>query len=173
MTGELARALTGVGHRIAQACIALGAAVAAHETAPADTRSQDASLRPRLDALAGTVAAVTGQLAEAVRELGTPGAHMPPSQFPLLRGESGGRPPEAAPRGESGGRPPEAALRRESGGRPPEAAPRGESGDLARAGGADLTGLGGEAAGLLAATDSLVDAIETGAEILRHPEEVA
>jgi hypothetical protein len=37
---------------------------------------------------------------------------------------------------------------------------------------ANLTGLSGEAAGLFAATDSLVDAIDTAAEILGHPEQV-
>lgn len=147
MTGELARALIGVGHRIAQACIALGAAVAAHETASASVRNQDASLQPRLDALAGSVAAATGQLADAVRELGPPGLHLPRSPFLMLRAQQRDLTPKAD--GDQA------------------------AGDQATIDGEDLTGPGGEAAGLLAATDSLVDAIETGAEILRHPEEAA
>jgi hypothetical protein len=153
MTGELARALITAGHRIAQACIALGAAVAAHETAGASARSQDASLQPRLDAFAATVAAATGELAESVRELGTPGAHTPPSQFPILRAQQHDILPPA---------PGADDVKRD----PAED-------DQASADSAGLTGLGREAAGLLAATDSLVDAIETGAEVLRHPDEVA
>lgn len=150
MTGELARGLIGVGHRIAQACIALAAAVAAHETAATNARSQDASLQPRLDALAGSVMAATGQLARAVRELGTTGAHVPPSQFPLLRARQRDIVPVLSDEAGHGDQP---------------------GVDRAPGDGADLTGLGGEAAGLRVATDSLVDAIETGAEVLRHPEE--
>jgi uncharacterized membrane protein YccC len=153
MTGELARALIAVGHRIAQACIALGAAVAAHETADASARSQDGSLQPRLDALAATVAAATGELAESVRELGAPGAHVPPSQFPILRARQHDI-VAPAPGAD-------------------DATSDEAEGHQAGADSAGLTGLGREAAGLLAATDSLVDAIETGAEVLRHPEEVA
>ncbi len=152
MTGELARGLIGVGHRIAQACIALAAAVAAHEAAASSARSQDASLQPRLDALAGTVKAATGQLAEAVRELGTTGAHVPPSQFPLLRAQQRDIMPAPSADGATADR---------------------ADADLAGRDGASRAGPGGEAAGLLVATDSLVDAIETGAEILRHPEEAA
>jgi uncharacterized membrane protein YccC len=145
MTSELAGALTGVGHRIAQACIALGAAVAAHETAPASVRSQDESLQPRLDALAGSVAAATDQLAEAVRELGTVGPHLPPAPIPALRAQQR----DLLPTAEAD-----------------QAADDPTTVDVE-----DRTGPGGEAAGLLAATDSLVDAIETGAEILQHPEQ--
>jgi len=41
-----------------------------------------------------------------------------------LRGDAGGRPPEATLRGDAGGRPPEATLRGDAAGRPPEATPR-------------------------------------------------
>jgi uncharacterized membrane protein YccC len=152
MTGELARGLIGVGHRIAQACIALAAAVAAHETATTDARSQDASLQPRLDALADSVITATGQLAQAAGELGTTGARVAPSQFPLLRAQQRDIVPTLSGKADHGDQP---------------------TGDQAPGDDADLTGLGGEAAGLLVATDSLVDAIETGAEILRHPEDSA
>jgi uncharacterized membrane protein YccC len=151
MTSELARGLIGAGHRIAQACIALAAAVAAHETAAANARSEDASLQPQLDALAGAVTNATGQLADAVRELGTPGACVPPSQFPSLRA----RQRDIAPLLGATGATVDRAL------------------DQAGRDDAGLPGVGGEGGGLLVATDSLVDAIETGAEILRHPDEVA
>jgi uncharacterized membrane protein YccC len=147
MTAELAGELIAVGHRIAQACIALGAAVSAHETAAASARSQDARLQPQLDALAGSVSAATGQLADAARDLGAPGPHLPRSPFPKLRAQQRDLLPPAED---------------------DQAAD-----DPATIDAEDLTGPGGEAAGLLAATDSLVDAIETGAEILRHPEQAA
>jgi uncharacterized membrane protein YccC len=143
MTSELARGLTGVGHRIAQACITLTATISVHHTT--GDPGPDALLQPRLDALADGVLAATGQLADTVRDLGTPDAQPDPSQFPLLRAQQRDIRPVVTGQADSG---------------------PGDDGQEQ-----DLTGLAGEAAGLFAATDSLVDAIDSAAEILRHPEE--
>jgi uncharacterized membrane protein YccC len=141
MTGALARALIVVGHRIAQAEIALNAAIAAHHVPGSDPEParEDAELRPWLDALADGVLVATKQLAQAVRHLETAAADRALSQLPPLRAEQ---------------------RRLWSALREPEQ-PGPAPGDIAD--GSD------EAAGLLAATDSLVDAINTAADIVRDP----
>jgi uncharacterized membrane protein YccC len=144
MTAALARSLIVVGHRIAQAEIALDASIAAHHApnsgpllASQERSREDAVLRPWLDALADGVLVATRQLAQAVRHLGTTAASRALDQLPPLRAEQRGL---------------------WSAAREPAGAAPGEF-----AGSAD------EAAGLLAATDSLVDAINTAADIVREP----
>jgi uncharacterized membrane protein YccC len=174
MTAQLARGLIGAGHRLAQACIALTATVAAHDRSGTGSEL-DSILQPRLDALADGVADATSRLAQAVRELGTPQVRAVPERFPGLRAQQRAlrldpaRPPQdpgreshdpGPPPHDPGGPPAGSADSRT--GLPGEAA--GLTGEAA--------GLTGEAAGLPAATDSLVDAIDTAAEILRHPGEV-
>jgi hypothetical protein len=71
MSASLARALTSAGHRIAQACLTLGAAVAAHR--PARSPGDDADLQAGLDALAAGVATATGHIAAVLRSAGSAG----------------------------------------------------------------------------------------------------
>jgi hypothetical protein len=98
------------------------------------------------------VTAATGQLASRVRELGKPGAQPTALALHQLRAQQRAvRLP--TPAGSGAG----------PGAGQPAGPPDRE---------ADLTGLSGEAAGLFAATDSLVDAIDTAAEILGQPEQV-
>jgi uncharacterized membrane protein YccC len=143
MTGRLARSLTAAAHRITQATITLTAALALHEAAPA--RPGDAGLRPRLDRLADEVEEATALLAQAVRQLGaTPGPPAGPVAFPPL--------PQLRARQQQIWLPADmtAATAKGSGG-PATALEAGPA----------------EGAGLFAATDGLVDAINTVAHVLR------
>jgi len=182
MTGELARSLTSAGHRIAQATITLTATLAVHhagsrprrQTARSDGdreqqdrgRAQaayDAALQPRLDQLAADIVAATDLLAGALRQAALRRA--------ALRQAAGAAAPlagEAAPPAtEVGGIPPlpQLRLRQQQLWRAPRTA--GDGGGQASA--ADPAGPAGpaEAAGLFTATDSLVDAINTVAHVLR------
>ncbi len=196
MSASTARALAAASHRIAQALLTLGAAVAAHHASR--TTTGDADLRPHLDELAAGVAQATDQIAGVLRaagrgtaglgaagaagpgtagpgtgQLGTgqPGtadagtAALPQPQEPGRRPRLGDLPPlraqqqaiwrrPRAPAGESG---------RRRGTEPPGAA--GDSGSQGAAGPAGRPD--DEAAGLFAATDGLVDAINTAAHVLR------
>ncbi len=126
MTASTARALQSAGHRIAQACAALGAVVAEHHSASRAATVTDASLQNPLDRLADGVMESVGQLAAALRAAGPEGPR-PPDSLPQLRAL-------------------QRAIWLRLGG--PEAPPVDE------------------AAGLLTATDSLVDAINTAAQAL-------
>jgi uncharacterized membrane protein YccC len=170
MTGELARSLTAAAHRIARATITLTAALAVHQADPgrrresrppgdqvADAASQarpgrdpaqaarDAALRPQLDQLAADVVAATELLASALRPAAST-ATLPVSARsgpgPAAAGELADIPPL-----------PQLRLRQQELWRIPDAA----AGDPGPA----------ESAGLLAATDGLVDAINTFAHVLR------
>jgi hypothetical protein len=127
MTKQTARALESAGHRIAQACVALGAVVATHHSASGTAVVADADLQNVLDRLADGITDSVGRLAAALRAAGPEGAGSPAS-LPQLR-----------------------ALQRAI---------------WLRLAGQDAPPLVDEAAGLLTATDSLVDAINTAAHAL-------
>jgi hypothetical protein len=160
MSASLARALASAGHRIAQACLTLGAAVAAHHGAR--STAADAQLQPGLDQLAVGVADATAQIAAALRSAGTA------SQATGPAAASAGTP----------SLPPLRALQQALWRRPASEGSKTdqteETSAAARA--ADQADTGsrgrwsrpdGEAAGLFAATDGLVDAINTAAHALR------
>jgi uncharacterized membrane protein YccC len=163
MSAGLALGLMSAAHRIAQAALTLGAAAAAHQTALArgavmrrdrslvSPRDPDADLQPGLDLLADGVRQATARIAGALRQLG---ASPVPSGRPPLRPL-----PQLRPMLED--------LRtRSTGGAPSPAddqpeAPRPD-GD-----GAAPTRPHSEREGLFAAADSLVDAINAAAHVLR------
>jgi uncharacterized membrane protein YccC len=164
ISASLARALISAGHRIAQALLTLGAAVAAHRVALAkaaatrqDSRAgspqdPDADLQPGLDALADGVSQATGIIATALRALGTSPAE--PGQ-PALQ-----QLPKLRPMAQ--------ALRTgadDGGGGPAD----GEAdGSLAVSGTAVAQAAAhSEREGLFVAVDSLVDAINAAAHVLR------
>jgi uncharacterized membrane protein YccC len=84
VTARRARALESAGHRIAQACVALGVVVAAHHSAGRPAVVADADLQISLDLLADGVTESVGQLAEALRSAGPQGPR-PPASLPQLR----------------------------------------------------------------------------------------
>jgi uncharacterized membrane protein YccC len=139
MTGELARSLIAAGHRISQACIALGAVLAAHRAAP--PQIQDAGLQPRLDAFADVVRDSTGHLAANLRGVGPPDARLTGPPLALLRVR-------------------QRAIWAD--GKDPLAGARDSQADLD-----PVAASNSEEAGLFAATDGLVDAINTVAHVLR------
>ena len=172
MTGELARSLTSAAHRIAQATITLTATLAVHHARPRQRREaappepdrartgreparapHDAALQPPLDQLAADVVAATDLLAGAVRQAASAAA--PPTS-------AGGWPLRPAPRGEVADIPPvpQLRLRQQQLWQTPEGTAEGSLDPVDGAAPA-------EAAGLLAATDGLVDAINTVAHVLR------
>jgi uncharacterized membrane protein YccC len=172
MSAGLARALASAGHRIAQACLTLGAAIAAHHATK--STAADAELQPGLDELAAGVAEATTQIAAALRATGMAG------QAGAASAGAGEAPASAADSGE------QAAARAAAqlvlvGSLPPLRARQQAlwlrpSGEISQPGGtasgaetaADrLLQPDGETAGLLAATDGLVDAINTAAHVLR------
>jgi len=147
LRAESARALESAGHRVALACLTLGAAVAAHHGTAAG--ESDDGLQEGLDRLAAGVEQATGQIAAAMRgdpAEGMAGPHPLRSLPPLRTQQQAIWPHPDRTAGQSG----DSAGPGESPG-PPEA-PRPRS---------------GEAAGLFAATDGLVDAINTTADALR------
>jgi uncharacterized membrane protein YccC len=124
MSARTARALESAGHRIAQACLTLGAAVAAHHAAKPVGARLDEQIQPGLDRLASGVTSAVSQLAVALRAADQDG-------------------PEAAE-----GLPRLREIQQEIGTGPP---------------GQDAES---EVHGLRAATDSLVDAVNTAAHAL-------
>jgi hypothetical protein len=125
MTAQTARALESAGHRVAQACLTLGAVLTAHRAVqPADDRL-DQRFQPRLDRLANGISGAMSQIAGALRAAGQDGPQ-PPGGLPPLREL-------------------QQAIRPDT--------PDRESADS-------------EVYGLLAATDSLVDAVNTAAHAL-------
>lgn len=126
VTASTAGALVSAGHRIAQACVALGAVLTAHQAAGHTAVVADADLQNGLDRLADGVSASLSQLATALRTAGQAGPQ-PPARLPQVR-----------------------ALQRAIWLR------------LTDQDGAPA----GAAAGLLTATDSLVDAINAAAHAL-------
>lgn len=146
MTGELARSLTLAAHRIAQATITLMAALSVHHGGSRPVcddmqvpKPDDAALRPQLDALAADVVAATSMLAGALHQAAGAGMR--------AAGAVAGLPPL-----------PQLRARQQQLWRGPE--DTGDRATVAPAGPA-------EAAGLFAATDGLVDAINTAAHVLR------
>jgi uncharacterized membrane protein YccC len=83
VTVRKARALQSAGHRIAQACIALGVVVAAHHAASLSAVVADADLQNSLDRLADGVTDSVSQLAAALRAAGPRGPE-PPDSPPKL-----------------------------------------------------------------------------------------
>ncbi len=207
MSAGTARALASASHRIAQALLTLGAAVAAHHARRITTG--DADLRPRLDELATGVVQATGQIAGALRAAG-PGpiqadtaeedtahgdtghtdtahadaahadaahadtahadtAHADTGDAGLADAGAGASPPQP-PGGLPGlgSLPPLRAQQRAIWRRPPAQTPStGETQpSRGRLAGQDA-GPDDESAGLFAATDGLVDAINTAADVLR------
>jgi uncharacterized membrane protein YccC len=160
MSATTARALASAGHRIAQALLTLGAAVAAHHAAR-DT-ARDAALQPHLDELAAGVGRATDQIAAALRAAGARAAG-PTS--PALPADDAGQPalhPRLPPL-----RAQQQAIWRPRGesapaGQPSRTSGRGQNGE-------NIIGLAppdAETAGLFAATDGLVDAVNTAAHVL-------
>jgi Fusaric acid resistance protein-like len=149
MTAELARSLTAAAHRISQASITLAAAVTAHHAA----RPEDAgtALQQRLDELAGSVNEATGLLAGTLRELGEAG---------MADGS-----PDGSAAGQTGPPLPPLRARQQAIWLGPQGA--GDATGQAGPGQATAARGPGEAAGLSAATDGLVDAINTAADVLR------
>jgi len=141
MSAGTALALTSAGHRIAQALITLGAAVTTHHASK--TRSDDVALQPDLDELATGVAEATDRIAAALRAgTGRGMATRQPAPERLLQ-PPGRLPPLRAEQQAIWQRPADGA-----GGQGEQAPPESE------------------AAGLFAATDSLVDAIYAAAHAL-------
>jgi hypothetical protein len=137
MTAQTARALESAGHRVAQACLTLGAVVTAHHSArPADARL-DERFQPGLDRLASGISSAVSQIAAALRAAGEDGPQ-PPGSLPPLR-----------------------QLQQDIWQDQPDREPADN-----------------EVHGLLAATDSLVDAVNTTAHALgagrtRGPEAIS
>ena len=125
MAAQTARALESAGHRVAQACLTLGAAVTAHHAAQPGHAGLDPRLQPGLDRFAGGVSAAVSQIGAALRAAGRDGPR-PPVGMPPLRELQQAIWPDPADRGASDG----------------------------------------EMYGLLVATDSLVDALNTAAYAL-------
>ena len=158
VTPGIARALESVGHRMAQANLTLGAAVAAHHVRRAAAAGGqplpaelDPDIEPQLDRLADGVTAATGILAGHLRLLGSlapgPAAAAPLPPLPQLR-------------------PMLQAMWT------PAKAPGGNSapGDvIADAADAVAATEGSSRAGLFLAADGLVDAINTAGDVLRGP----
>jgi uncharacterized membrane protein YccC len=84
ITARTAQALVSAGHRIAQMCLALGAAVSAHHAAGATATWRDAELQRGLDRLADGVSVAASQIAAALRAAGPDGPR-PPTALPPLR----------------------------------------------------------------------------------------
>jgi uncharacterized membrane protein YccC len=125
MTARTARALESAGHRVAQACLTLGAVVSAHHAAPRGAADLDAWLQPGLDRFASGIVSATTQIAAALRAAGLDGPQ-PPASLPALRALQQDIWPDSADR------------------------PSADS----------------EVHGLIAATDSLADAVNTAAHAL-------
>jgi uncharacterized membrane protein YccC len=159
MSVSLARGLISAGHRIAQALLILGAAAAEHHAALAKAPAQDrragspldpdANLQPCLDVLADGVSQATALIAETLYQLGTspeePPLPPPPKLRPMvqdLRTRCADSGPDSAQGGPGGSQTAGRAV-----------AARAE--------------LHGEREGLLVAADSLVDAINSAAHVLR------
>ncbi|HSZ46236.1 MAG TPA: FUSC family protein [Streptosporangiaceae bacterium] len=136
MSARTARALISAGHRIARALITLGAAVTAHHASKA--AAGDAAVQPDLDELATGVVEATDRIAAALRAGQPATAHLlkPPGRLPPLRAEQ------------------QAIWQPRADGAADAAGPR-QPGQPES-----------EAAGLFAATDSLVDAIYAAAHAL-------
>ncbi len=84
MSARTARALESAGHRIAQACLTLGAVVTAHHAAqPADARL-DEHFQPGLDRLASGISSAVSQIAMALRAADQYGPQ-PAEDLPRLR----------------------------------------------------------------------------------------
>jgi uncharacterized membrane protein YccC len=164
MSAGLARALISAGHRIAQACLTLRAAAAAHHAAvaratarpprdrsPASQQDPDADLQPRLDVLADGIIRATALIANALRRLGTsPAQSGRPALAPL---------PQLRPMLQA------LRTRSDGGATGPADSQHDEPG---RAGGSEASARShSEREGLFAAADSLIDAVDTAAQVLR------
>lgn len=124
MTARTARALESAGHRVAQACLTLGAVVTAHHAAQPAGARLDEHIQPGLDRLASGVTSAVSHIAEALRAANQDGPEEPDG-LPRLR-----------------------EIQQEIGTGPP-----GQEAES-------------EVYGLRAATDSLVDAVNTAAHAL-------
>jgi uncharacterized membrane protein YccC len=164
MSAGLAQGLMSAAHRIAQAALTLGAAVAAHHAAlaraaavkrrdrsPVSQQDPDADLQPGLDILADGVSQATARIAWAMRQLG---ASPVPSGRPALRPLPQLRPMLQDLRTRSAG-----GATRPADDQPEAPRPDGD--------GAAPTLPHSEREGLFAAADSLVDAINAAAHGLR------
>jgi uncharacterized membrane protein YccC len=163
MSAGLAQGLMSAAHRIAQGALTLGAAVAAHHSAlaqaavsgrepgPVSQQDPDAELQPGLDVLADGVTQATARIAGGLRQLG---ASPVPSARPALRA-----PPQLRPMLEDLRTRPGGGAIRHADGEPEALRPGGD--------GAAPTQPHSEREGLFAAADSLVDAINAAAHVLR------
>lgn len=187
MTGELARALIAVGHRIAQACIALNAAVTAHHSAqgglpsrsgpPSRSGSQSKSGPPsRSGPLPGPAQpseALDAVLQPRLDALADDVAAASAELARMVRGLDAADPQPRAPfpvlrvRHQALWMQPQVMADADVG-QPDQ--PAGSRGQDQRARG-ETAAATGETAGLFAATDGLVDAINTAAHILQHPDQ--
>jgi uncharacterized membrane protein YccC len=159
ISAATARALASAGHRVAQALLTLGAAVAAHHAAR-DT-ARDAALQSHLDELAAGVGRATDQIAAALRAVGARAAEPSP---PGPQAAGAGQPVLA-------GRLPPLRAQQQAIWRPQDSG-RADHANLAGhpsqdgVGTVDSAPPDAETAGLFAATDGLVDAVNTAAHVL-------
>ncbi len=153
MSAATARALASAGHRVAQALLTLGAAVTVHHAARETAR--DAALRPHLDEFATSVGRATDQIAAALRAAGGPSPSAP-HNVDLGQPVLAGRLPPLRAQQQAIWRPPDDSSRP---GHPSLPSHRGQVGTGAVESGPPDA----ETAGLFAATDGLVDAVNTAA----------
>jgi hypothetical protein len=154
MSATTARALAAASHRIAHALLTLGAAMAAHHASRSTTG--DADLRPHLDELATGVVQATDQIAGALRAAGAGTADARPADAGITGA--------ADARTALSPRPPEPSSMHQLGSLPPL---RAQQRVIWQPAAGQAVPADDEAAGLFAATEGLVDAINTAAAVLR------
>jgi uncharacterized membrane protein YccC len=83
MTARTAQALESAGHRVAQACLTLGAVVTAHHAAQTSSTGLDARFQPGLDRFAGGISSAVSKIAAALQAAGQDGPQQPAGLPPL------------------------------------------------------------------------------------------
>jgi uncharacterized membrane protein YccC len=162
MNSVTAQELASAGHRIAQATLILGAVVSAHHAG--EQPAAEPELQGRLDELAAGIEQATGQISAALRALGSAAGGQARTQ-PAGTVAAGTGPASTGPA--SGLRLPplreqQQAIWLAAGPEPAEDGQDGQQRELRPPDQAD------EESGLFAATDGLVDAINTTAYILQQ-----
>jgi uncharacterized membrane protein YccC len=160
LTAGLAMSLMSAGHSMAQGVSTLTAAVTAHHSTSAD--QPDAELQSQLDNLGVDLERATALMADELRETIRPSRQVIVAPLPQLRAlrqevwlAAAAAGPDA-PDAPDAGQPPQSGP---AGGQPTQSGPA--------PGQPTQAGPGDPAAGLFAATDGLVDAVNTVAHLLR------
>jgi uncharacterized membrane protein YccC len=83
MTARTALALESAGHRVAQACLTLGAVVSAHHAAQTSGAGLDRRFQPGLDRFAGGVSSAVSKIAASLQAAGQDGPQQPAGLPPL------------------------------------------------------------------------------------------